>query len=108
MLAAWMIAMAVLQVGQPQPADPRSQGQVPLGGWPEPGPVVKAMMAQAEKLAPLVKSERARRFLEVARELPEPGAMVVYRDAAGAIVARSGRTMTQYSAAEARDRNDGG
>lgn len=35
-------------------------------------------------------------------------AEVVYRDAAGAIVARSGRTMTQYSAAEARDRNDGG
>ncbi len=32
-------------------------------------------------------------------------AEVVYRDASGAIVARSGRTMTQYSAADARDRD---
>jgi hypothetical protein len=32
-------------------------------------------------------------------------AEVVYRDATGAVVARSGRTMTQYSASEARDRD---
>lgn len=32
-------------------------------------------------------------------------AEVVYRDAAGQVVARSGRTMTQYSASEARDRD---
>lgn len=34
-------------------------------------------------------------------------AEVVYRDATGAIVARSGRTMTQYDAAEARPEEGG-
>ena len=32
-------------------------------------------------------------------------AEVVYRDATGAVVARSGRTMTQYVASDARDRD---
>lgn len=35
-------------------------------------------------------------------------AEVVYRDASGAVVARSGRTMTQYSAKDARSEEGGG
>jgi hypothetical protein len=35
-------------------------------------------------------------------------AEVVYRDEAGEVVARSGRTMTQYNAADARSEDGGG